>query len=329
MECRAALPALRKNAKASNASRKQEAGLRNLQKYIKESVDAFSAQERTKLESLSQEQLLQLKTNLIRSAAKTHRQALLEEEGHNVFAELPKPTPPTVRDLIAKERARAFALERKKAGGRAGRQATTHKGPAATSVNQKATALPSHENAAAATKTAAPERLSIAKSAPRKLAKVAPGKSMSPKELAVQAAAMQRFSDAYFGHTSSLGSKRKQARNEVSTSDKEARSWMPPARAKMAGLGAVSDSQSLLETKTKALEEKWREKEREMKGATLAPAKVKKGGSEEGGFSQIEAARKRMEASKKLAEEDDAQVAAASASVVDRLYQGDQVDTTC
>ena len=145
----------------------------------------------------------------------------------------------------------------------------------------------------------------------------------------MQAAAMQRFSDAYFGHTSSPALKRKQARTEASSSDKQARSWKPPARAKMAGLGAVSDSQSLLETKTKALEEKWRKKEREMKGTPFAPAKAKKGGSEEGGFSQIEAARKRMEATKKLAEEDDAQVAAASASVVDRLYQGDQVDTKC
>ena len=57
----------------------------------------------------------------------------------------------------------------------------------------------------------------------------------------------------------------------------------------------------------------------------LAPTKAKKR-AEKGGFQDIEAARKRKAVAKKLAREDDAQEATA-ASVVGKMYQGDQVGT--
>jgi hypothetical protein len=316
LEFREALPGLRSSAKGEN-SMAAAAGLRNLNKYIKESIDSFSAAERKKLQSLSEQQLLQLKTNLIKSAAaRAPREVLMEEEGHNIFAEKSNPKPPTVAQEIRAEKQRALALELStqaqpdiKAKNPAPKLSVPKAGPSSAAMSAR--------SRGAAFKTATLRHLSVAKSAPSK-----PAATVTRKMSAsAKAAALQRFSDAYFGHTKSVA-KRKQARAEAASSDVAARSWTPPAKMKMAGLASEA-TESLAQTGKGVLatvEAKWAAKEREL-GIATAPSKK---ASKKGGFQKIESTRKRKTAAKKLAEEEDAQTANA-ATVVAKMLQGDQV----
>jgi len=142
----------------------------------------------------------------------------------------------------------------------------------------------------------------------------------SKKSVHKKFAAMQNFEDSWFSKSNERGSHLKAAKSlvAIAKTDSDARTWTPPA-SKFAASMAATKTQTLA-TKPMTMKQKWLVKEREL---VETPSGKMSKRVKRVGFADIEAARKKRAITNKEKKEYN-QITASVSDEEKRMYDGDQ-----